>query len=194
MHLEFIVNPKEFRRALKQVLVARGPERALQAVDFDARADELEIVSTGSSTAIAATVAAMGLARIPLPIVKKLEAGLGKFPKDGLRIRIMAGELSIESFTFRHNEIEVRTQERRQADVPVNAALVDILAAAERFSAEELEKGGLVGQVLAAQAEAGRLIDSAAATLAPFGVSREMVQGLVRPCIQEHARRQAAGA
>jgi hypothetical protein len=136
----------------------------------------------------------MGLARIPLPIVKKLETGLGKFPKDGLHIRIMAGELSIESFTFRHNEIEVRTQERRQADIPVNAALVDILAAVERFSADELERGGLVGQVLAAQAEAGRLIDSAAATLAPFGVSREMVQGLARQCIQDHVRRQAAGA
>ncbi|MDP9268198.1 MAG: hypothetical protein M3P27_07700 [Acidobacteriota bacterium] len=178
---------------MRQILSGRGAAGALDVVDFDVRDGELEIVCTGSATSVEATVEATGLARVPLPMVRKLESALGKFPKDGLRMRISMGELSIESFTLRHPEIEVRAHERRVADLPVNAAVIDVLAAAERFSADELEKSGLVGRVLAAQAEAGRIIDSVASSLAAFRVSREVVERLVREAVREHAKRQAAG-
>ena len=67
----------------------------------------------------------------------------------------------------------------RTADLPVNPSLLDMIALRVRFRDEELEDSGLVPRVMEAQKRAADLIDSAASTLSPLGVSRQALSQFV---------------
>jgi hypothetical protein len=87
-------------------------------------------------------------------------------------VRIETGSIKVESTVFSHPEISLRLIGARIADLPIDASLPDVLALSAQFRPEEIEDSGLLRKVLAAQEEASRLIDRAAAILEPLGIER----------------------
>jgi hypothetical protein len=71
----------------------------------------------------------------------------------------------------------------------MDAGLPDVLALSLRFRPEEIEDSGLLATVLAAEAEASRLVDQAYKTLKSLDIDRDVLSKLVSEQIKRRADR-----
>ena len=192
--IEFVVGAKEFKKAIRMILSGRAEFMDKDAADFTASADELELCSTGTSTTIGASVVRAGGARVPLPVLKNVKKAAASFKAPRLRVRVEDGRFRIENFAFSHPDIELKPLSGRMIDLPINAGVLDTLAAQKLFSAEEIGESGLAGRVVEAQERAIRAIESAALTLRDYGVPREAVAALLDAHVALHAKAMAAAS
>jgi hypothetical protein len=177
--LELLVNTTALKKAIRFLLVGRKDFLDHDTADFRAVADSLELASTGSSTAIEATVTQAGCARIPLDVLKNLRRAAVSYTKTRVRLRIEPGRLRIENFGISHPDIELRRIGGRMADLPVDATPLDALALVKLLSSEEIEEAGLAARVLDAQERAVSAIEWATESLEDFRVPREAVRELL---------------
>lgn len=117
--------------------------------------------------------------------VKKVAAS---FKQDRLRVRIEDTKLRIQTFGFTHPDIELKKCGVRAVDVPMDAAVIDVLELMKLFSAEELGESGLAARIMEAQEQAIQSIESAHFHLKAFGVPREAVNDLLDAHVALHAR------
>jgi hypothetical protein len=110
---------------------------------------------------IPAAVTQAGSGRIPLPVLKNMKKVMASFKQDRLRVRIEDTKLRIQTFGFTHPDIELKKSGVRAVDLPMDAAVIDVLALMKLFSAEELGESGLAARVMEAQERAIQSIDSA---------------------------------
>jgi len=187
--IECVVQRQELKKAMRQVLFAKYPRKQALAeyVDLNLTPDKLGLVATGVSSEIPAEVTVMGYARVPYLLLKGIVRALGRMNRGLVRLSCQAGQLTIGNLSFRNPGITRRFIGARIADLPVNASPADTIALCFLYGPEELEESGLLPRVMESQAEAARLIDSAALVLRPLEVSRETVSQFV----WEHIRRRA---
>ncbi|MGH9556253.1 MAG: hypothetical protein ACRD2Y_10565 [Terriglobales bacterium] len=186
--LEFVVPAKDFKKAIRLILVGRGENARRDTADFVVIADTLELRSTGSSTQMDAHVFQAGFARVPVAMLGKIRKLASSFKLPRLWIWIEGGRFRMESFTFSSPDIELKPIGIRGADLPVNAGPLDTLALQKLYSAEELAESGLATRIMEAQKKAGRAIDNATYELRDYGVPREAVRDLVDAHIALHAK------
>ncbi|MBK9968922.1 MAG: hypothetical protein IPP07_30420 [Holophagales bacterium] len=82
---------------------------------------------------------------------------------------------------------------KSEISLPLDPSIVEILRLAFHYPPERVERAGLKKRVEEAQTRAAKILDLAAVTLAPLGITRS---GPSRSASQEHALvgRQGAGA
>ncbi|MGA3126171.1 MAG: hypothetical protein ABSD13_05615 [Candidatus Korobacteraceae bacterium] len=177
--LEFLVRTQELKKAIRLMLSGRKEYLSHDTADFRAVADTLELSSTGSSTAIEATVTQAGYARVPFDVLNNLRRAAVSYTKTRVRLRIEPGRLRIESFGLSHPDIELRRIGGRMADLPVNATPLDALALVKLLSSGEIAEAGLSARVLDAQERAISAIEWATDSLKEFRVPREAISDLL---------------
>jgi hypothetical protein len=192
MQIEVSFRVKDLRDALKSLfaLKPKGELARIEYVDLNATNDEVELVMTGMSSTFPAEVQTGGYARIPYLAFERLSLALKTLPAKPLSLSIGPGQLKVGTFTFNHSGITLRPIGARIADLPVNPSLLDVLSLLVRFREEELEDSGLLPRVMEAQKEAADLIDSAASTLSPVGVTRQALSQFVQEQLQQLVRTQ----
>lgn len=80
----------------------------------------------------------------------------------------------------------------RIADVPVNAALADVLVLLFQFSPEELQDSGLMARVVEAENKAMELIRQAANILEPLKIGPETLREVVWQNLRRSAEQSKA--
>ena len=186
--LEFKVSAKEFKKAVRLIMIGRTEFVDKDAADFTIVADELHLCSTGTSTTIRVSTIQAGCARVPLAALKKIKQAVSTFKRPLLLMRIEAGRFRVESFSYSHADIEMRRLGRRIADLPIDAGALDTLAVQQLLSAEEVGEAGLAARVVDAQERAIAAVDSAISCLKEFGISRDEIVSLLEAHITSHAK------
>lgn len=186
--IDFTITARDFKKAVKIVLVGRAEHAQEDTADFILRGDELQICSTGTSTNVAATVASAGYARMTIPMLRKMLKLAATFKQERLRIRIEAERVRIETFGISSPDIELKPLGGRIADVPVNASTLDLIALLKLYSHEEIEESGLAARVAKAQEIAIADLDRAASSLKEYGVRRDDIRHLMETAISDHAK------
>ncbi len=185
--LELLVRTQDLKKAIRLILLGRKEYLAQDTADFRAIADTLELCSTGSSTAIEASVIQAGYARVPLDVLKKLRRTAVTYKKTQVRLRIEPGRVRIENFGLSHPDIELQRLGSRIVDLPVDATPLDMLALVKLLSSDEIAEAGLAARVLNAQERAIAAIDWAARSLEDFQVPREAIRDLLESHLALHA-------
>jgi hypothetical protein len=190
--VEFTVERHEFNRAVKFLLAgtSRAEQARLEFVDLNATPDQIELVTTGTSSACPAIVSRAGYARIPLGMFERISRSIRTLRIEQIQVLIEPGAMRIGTLAFSHPEISLRLIGSRIADLPIDAPLSEVLAVSTQFRPEEIEDSGLVARILAAQEEASRMVDQAFKTLEPLGIKRADLSEFVSQQIVKHARRQ----
>lgn len=186
--LEFSVSIREFTRAIRLLLAGRQQHADYDTADLTARADSVELRSTGTSVEIPATVVQGGSGRIPTTILPKLKRAAASFKTEHLRVTVETGRVRIGSFSTSHSDIELRPVGSRTVDLPIDATALDCLAVQALFSADEIAASGLAARVLDAQETAIEAIKGATMCLSEFSVPREAVRELVEAHVALYAR------
>jgi hypothetical protein len=189
--IEFSADRQEFNEAVKCLLGgASGTEQdRLEFADVNARTSEVEFVKTGACSGFLAGVRTKGYARVPLRVFKRISRAIRTLREDTIEVSIGTGVIKVARLVFSHPEISRRRIGARIADLPMDAGLPDVLALSLRFRPEEIEDSGLLATVLAAEAEASRLVDQAYKTLKSLDIDRDVLSKLVSEQIKRRADR-----
>jgi hypothetical protein len=189
--VEFMVQSGEFSKALKYLRPARARGRKARAdfVDINARDGEVEIVSTGVSFSVSAEIKRAGYARAPYLVFEWFSKAVKKLRQASVVVSITNGQVKVVNLTFTHPDISIRLMGPRIADLPIAAALADVLALLVKFRPEELSDAGLLARVLAAQETAAKLIDRAMKALAPLEIEREDLSQFIMEQIKKRSQR-----
>ncbi len=185
---EFVVDAKEFKKAIRLILASRKDYWNQDTADLIALANTVVLRSTGTATEMDAEVVQAGHGRVSLQVLKHISKIAATFKALRLRVRIQAGRIKVERYSLSHPAIEMKVMGARIVDLPVNATAIDTLAMQKLHSAQELRESGLAARVLDAQEQASVAIDRATRALRPFGVPREAVRDLVEANIALHAK------
>lgn len=177
--VEFTVAAKDFKKAIRLILVGRAAHMDSDLADFRAAANLLDLSSVGTETKVDADVAQAGYAQVPLPVLKDIKKIISTYKQPRLRVRIHEGVFRVESYSLSHTGIELKRIGAKMADLPVNAGYLDTLAMVKLFSAEEIAESGLAARVLDAQQRANAAIELATLALLVFQVPREEVRKLL---------------
>ena len=188
---EFSAALDELNQAARFLMAgaSHGKQQLLDSVDFNGSGSQVELVTAGVSSAFRARVLISGYARVPLAMFERIRRAIRMLKHDEIHVRIESGAMKVESMEFSHPEIVLRWMGPRIADLAIGAPLVDVLAVAVRFRAEEIEDSGLLARVLEAQEELSRMVDQAYRILEPTGIERralsEFVSGQIanRTCL-----------
>jgi hypothetical protein len=189
--IEFSADLKEFNKAVKYLLAgtSRTEQDSLEMVDLNARAPEVELVTTGVSSPFPADVKSSGYARVPLPVFERISRAIRGLQDDSIQVLVQIGTIKVGKLSFLHPEISLRLIGARVADLPIDAPLPDVLALQARFRPEEIEDSGLVAKVLEAQEQASKLIDQAFMSLEQLGVGRASLGAFVSEQIAARAQK-----
>lgn len=185
--IEFTVPAKEFKKALRFILVGREEYSQADVVDFLVRAADLEICTTGTSVHLEACVYSAGYARLPLLLLKKIKKLASSYNKPKLSIRIDKERFRIESFAMVEEGIELKPIGPRITDVPIDATVLDLLAIQKLYSAEEIADSGLAARVAEAQQKSASDLNSAMLSLSRYGIPREVIRDLIDAHVSLHA-------
>lgn len=188
--IEFSADLKEFNKAVKYLLAgtSRTEQDSLEMVDLNARAPEVELVTTGVSSPFPADVQCSGYARVPLLVFERISRAIRNLRRDSIQVLIETGTIRVGKLSFLHPEISLRLIGARIADLPIDAPLPDVLALQARFRPEELEDSGVLGRVLEAQEQTSKLIDQAFESLEQLGITRATLSAFVSEQIAARAR------
>lgn len=189
--VEFSAAMVEFSRAVKGLFAggSLGGKARLEFVDLNATLFQVELVTTGTSSAFPAAISSEGYARIPLVTFGRISRAIRMLRITEIKLRIEPGTIRVGTLVFSHPEISLRLIGSRIADLPIGAQLPDVLGILTRFRPEEIDDSGLLGRVLAAQEEASRLVDQAFKALGPLGIERAALSEFVSQQIAKRPRR-----
>jgi hypothetical protein len=101
----------------------------LELVDLNAASAQVELVTTAGVVGFLGQMPSSGCARIPLVTFRS--------------VRIELGTIRVGKLLFSHPDLSRRLIGPRIADLPIDAALQDVLAMPARFRPEEIEDSGL---------------------------------------------------
>jgi hypothetical protein len=189
--VEFSCLLKEFADAVKYLLAGTSRTRQdwLEKVDVNAGESDVDLVSTGASSAFPAEVRTSGYARVPLPVFDRISRAIRTLGAASVRISIETGTIKVsDDLVFAHPEITLRLIGARIADLPIDAPLPDVLVLEARFRPEEIEDSGLLARVLSAREQASKLIDRAMPHLKPLGIERAALAEFIAEQIAARAR------
>lgn len=185
--MDLMFDRKEFDKALQQILQGRnasGPD----VVDFTATQETLTVVVTGRSVEIPIEAQEIGSVRVPIAVVAKLKMTAKTYKeKERLLLHASKGQIRLEGMTIKNEGIQLRKVARRAIDIPQDASQIDILALPRVRSAAEIEESELGGKVRAAEKKLKSRLDSAAKSLAEYGISRDHLHAMVEAQIRENA-------
>jgi hypothetical protein len=161
---------------------AQGPD----VVDFTAGREALTVVVTGRSVEVAIEAAEIGSVSIPIEVVAKLKKVAKTYDNDRLRLRANEGRVRLEGMSMAHEGIRMRKIARRLIDIPEDARQMDVLSLRHIFTAVEIEDSELGGKVLDAEKNLADCLDSAARSLADYGISRKELRTLAETRVREN--------
>jgi len=190
--IEFVVQIGEFAKAVRFLLAGRPRTKKAQSefVDMNVANGELELVTTGASSALPAEVVRSGYGRAPYLVFEWFGKAVKTLKQPSVRVLIEPGKVKAANLIFSHADISVRLIGARIADLPMDAPLPDVLALQARFSDDELEDSGLLAKVMAAQEQASGLIDKAMKALEPLEVDREALGRFIWEQIKRRSQNQ----
>lgn len=190
--IEFSAVLKEFNMAVKYLLAGTShtEQDSLEMLDINVRAAEVELVTAGVSSPFPAEVRRSGYARVPLLVFERISRAIRGLRNDSIRVSVEQGTIKVGKLSCSHPEIALRLIGARVADLPMDAALLDVLALQARFRPEELEDSGLLAKVLEAQEQASIMIDQAFVSLEPLGIERATLSMFVSEQIAARARKE----
>lgn len=183
--MDLMVDRKELDKALRVILQGRsaqGPD----VVDFTAGREALTVVVTGRSVEVAIEAAEIGSVSIPIEVVAKLKKVAKTYDNDRLRLRANEGRVRLEGMSMAHEGIRMRKIARRLIDIPEDARQMDVLSLRHIFTAVEIEDSELGGKVLDAEKNLADCLDSAARSLADYGISRKELRTLAETRVREN--------
>ena len=157
----------------------------MDSVDISAQGEEVEFVSTGVGASLPAEVTSPGRARIPYPFFEIVFRDLKKLGSGRLTFHLDNGQIGVGSAVFKHAGISMQEIERRIADLPIDAPLVETLSLDFKFSSKELMDSGLLARVSQARQEAEGIIEQAAKVLEPLQIDRWALREFVWEKIRE---------
>ena len=70
--IDFTVPAKEFKKALRIILAGRAEYSDTDTADFVIRGDEVQVISTGTTTAVPVFVSSAGYARVSIPVLQRM--------------------------------------------------------------------------------------------------------------------------
>lgn len=189
--VEFTVELKELRLALKHLFAPEVPKKYArsQFVDLNVRESEVQLVTTGAELVFPAQVLRRGYGRVPYMAVDWLRKAVRSLSQSPVRCIVEPGRIGVANLSFTSPEVTIRPIGARIADIPAEAALPDVLALLVKYRPEELEDCGLLARVLAAQEETSKLMDRALAVLKPLEISREALDQFIREHVDERAKK-----
>jgi hypothetical protein len=184
--MDFMVDRKEFDRALRQVLQgrnAKGPD----VVDLTAGRDTLILVATGTSVEIPIETAEIGSVSVPIEVAAKLKKVGKTYESERIRVRASEGRVRLEGMSIGNVGIRMRRVARRVIDIPQDARPMDVLSLRHIFTTVEIEDSELGGRVLSAEKKLADDLDFAAGRLSAYGISRNELRLIAETRIRENA-------
>src|SRR5215469_1230383 len=108
--VEFALERHEFNTTVKFLLAgtSRAEQARLEFVDLNATPDQIELVTTGTSSACPAIVSRAGYARIPFGMFERISRSIHTLRTEQIRVLIEPGALKIGTLVFAHPEISLR--------------------------------------------------------------------------------------
>ncbi len=179
--VEFVVDLRELRAALKPLIAAKPPGKSALAefVDLHAENGEVALTTTGATSGFSAVIKSPGYARVPFLVFERFSRTLAKLGEQTILVSIQPGLIRAANLTVRDAGISIRPIGTRIADLPIDASFGETLELLVRFSPEELEDSGLLARAMNAQQKAQELIEKATKDLEPLELTREDVSALV---------------
>lgn len=184
--IDFEITQENLSKAARQMTKARTSTDT-ELVDLTCYRDNILFVVTGREFTCPAKVELKGMVRLPLDLLPRLRKLAATFGDKPARIRIEDGRIRVNSTSITIEGITTRKMSDRPIDIPDDAPVRDILGLHFLFSAKELAESDLTARFLAANSQRLKDIQSAAETLAPFGVSPAVVEALVNDSLKAHA-------
>jgi hypothetical protein len=184
--IDFEMSQDDLSKAARQMTKARTSV-AKELVDLTCYRDNIKFIVTGREFTCPATVELKGMARLPLELLPRLRKVAATFGDKPVRIRIEDGRIRVNSMSISVEGITTRKMSDRPIDIPDDAPVRDILALHFLFTGEEMVESDLTARFLAANSQRLKGIQSAAETLAHFGISRDVIESLVNETLKAHA-------
>lgn len=195
MAIEFSVELKELKLALKYLFAPNVPKKYArsQFVDVNARESEVQLVTTGAELVLPAQVTHRGYGRVPYMAVDWLRKAIRSLSRSPVRCIVEPGRIRVASLSFTSPEVTIRPIGARIADIPAEAALPDVLALLLKYHPEELEDSGLLTRVLAAQEQTSRLMDQALTVMGPLEIPRQVLGRFIWTQVKRRAGKAMRG-
>jgi hypothetical protein len=184
--IDFEITQDNLSKAARQMTKARTGA-ASEVVDLTCYRDNIKFVVTGREFTCPARVELKGMAQLPLDLLPKLRKVAATFGDKPVRIRIEDGRIRVNSMSIPVEGITTRKMSDRPIDIPDDAPVRDILALHFLFTGEEMVESDLTARFLAANSQRLKGIQSAADTLAPFGIRFNVIESLVNDALKNHA-------
>ena len=104
--IEFSTVLKEFNDAMKYLLAgtSRTEQDSLEMVDLNARASEVELLTTGVSSTFPADVQCSGYARVPLLVFERISRAIRNLRNDSIHVSIEVSTIKVGKISFFHPE------------------------------------------------------------------------------------------
>jgi hypothetical protein len=168
-----LVPKVEFADALRTLQRTGSPKTRVQAI-LSMAGDDLLLECGGGAVRITATGRWSGTIRVDGNTLLRLD---GHLPQEDTI------ELALEDTHLRIGSLRLPCVWDGEAApdirLPVNPTLRHIVTLGMRHSAEELERAGLLLTVRAGEARANALIERGARTLAPLGITEEVIRSWI---------------
>jgi hypothetical protein len=184
--IDFEITQENLSKAARQMTKASISE-ASEHVDLTCYSDNIKFVVTGRELTCPARVELKGKAQFPLDLLPRLRKVAATFGDKPVRIRIEDGRVRVNSMSIAAEGITTQKMSDRPIDIPDDAPVRDIMALHYLFTRAEIAESDLTTRFLAANSERLKCIQSAARTLAPFGVPVETVESLANDALKSHA-------
>jgi hypothetical protein len=184
--MDLMIDRKELDKALRQILQGRDAS-CPDVVDFTAGRESLTIVVTGRSVEVDIEASEIGSVSVPITVVAKLKKVCKTYEKEQVRLRATEGRIRVEGMSIANAEIRMRKIARRVIDIPQDARALDVLSLRHIFTAVEIEDSELSAKVIDEEKKLADRLDSAASSLADYGISRNELRTLAVSRIRENA-------
>lgn len=164
---EVTILRKDLLEAFRRFRLVKAPKKAPEAL-VSMEGDSLCFSVGGVATYAKAAGSWSGEARIPGPFL----LALARMPPPGDPVVVVVRD---GRFHFGSLSVTCVEQDAWQSEIalPLDPSVGEILRVALSYPADRVEMAGLKKSVEDAWARAGKLIDQAATTLAPLGLTRE---------------------
>ncbi len=189
--IEFAVSLSELRSVLKYFFALKVPKKRArtQFADIYVRNLDVEFKTAGTAVKFRAHAIRNGYARVPYIAMEWLRLAVRSIKQETVRVQIRLAHLRLGSLRFSNPEITLRRIGARIADLPMNAALPEVLALLVQYDPEELEDSGLLKMVLAAQEKVSEIMDRALEALKPLEIGRRALDEMIWQEIRKRARK-----
>jgi hypothetical protein len=186
--VEFTALVKQFRHAVKELMVNREEFKGTDRATLTIHDGELELSAVGTETVIEGVDGENGSARVPVKLLEKIVSIAETYKHERVRFAFEPRVALVEKFKIADRGISIPTKPEKPSPLPVNASNLDVLAVRAALDDLELEKSGLKVRVRRALEAREAAVEQAWEALREFGVDKEEVFELVTKHIQAMAK------